>query len=561
MSAKYRILIVSILLALPLTAAALERIALLPASAQAHVRISNTTNFWNQLQQSSIGKLWVDPQFQDFLGNPDAETWQEFFLEGESEAEDEVFVEQLKMLRGELILAFDSEHGTPYIIAAMTDEDFLRSLDMDAKLHEIAVEPFEIIKTTFQDIEIIQYIEKGGTPQEESSWQAHLKNTLIFGYSREWVERSIVQLQKDEIEEPKGKPTAILNIPLSQLIRENMLAEMKSDQTATGQTPPLYEPEALFEALGLLGIENFSARIELRDTEMIVDNNLRISDLTKGIFTILETEPSQLPTLDFIPEHISSIEVGRFNLLRFWQEIPNVLATAMPSVKPQFDMILAIVQQQTGINFEQDLLANIGTKYISYSEATGDQQVSVVAVELKDESAFKVGLETALAAPAVQPQVAASLEIETFLDHTLYTLKSADPTETMAFGVSDGYLLYGQPDGLRQVIRRQTSETPAQTNFERSPLVKGLRENIPARAFGYSAIDWKTNMDVIVRELSKPGYVSVMQQNWAKSGSALPPPDFRKLPPAEHIASFFNVSYQYAEASGEGIHQQIILKY
>ena len=52
-----------------------------------------------------------------------------------------------------------------------------------------------------------------------------------------------------------------------------------------------------------------------------------------------------------------------------------------------------------------------------------------------------------------------------------------------------------------------------------------------------------------------------MVENWAKSGSPFPPPDLNKLPPATHIASFFNVSYQYAEATDEGIHQRIILKY
>jgi hypothetical protein len=557
MFAKYRPLFISLLLSLSLSTMALERIALLPPDTLVNVRISDTTGFWDKLQQSSIGKLWVDPQFQDFLGNPDAETWQEFFMEGEPTAEREVFIEQLKMLQGELVLAFDSDHGNPYIIAAMSPDDFQRSLDMDVKLQGVATDPFEIIKSTFQDVEIIQYIEHGGTPEEESSWQAHLNQTLVFGYSKEWVERAIVQLNKDEIKEPKGNPSFTLNLPLSKYIQETLLAEMKFDQAATGPITPMYEPEALFQALGLLGIESFSSRIELHNTEMVADSTLQVSDLTKGLFTILDLEPSELPTLNFIPENISSIEVGRFNLLRFWQEIPNVLTTAMPAVKPQFDMILTMIQQQTGIHFEQDLLANLGTKYISYSES----EKSVVAVELKDEVAFTRALETALSAPAIQPQVAASLEIEEFLDHTLYTMKSAAPDEAMAFGMSDGYLLYGQPDGLRQVIRRQTSDTPPQTTFENSTLVKGLRANIPARAFGYSAIDWKANMDVIVRELSKPGYITLIQQNWAKSGSALPPPDFTKLPSADHIASFFNVSYQYAEATPEGIHQKIILKY
>jgi len=557
MPAKLKILSISILLSLPLASLALERLSLLPPEAQSYVRISNTTNFWSQLKQSSLGKLWADQQFQDFLGNPDAEIWQELFFDGETDAEDDVFIEQFKMLRGELILAFDMEMEDPYIIAAMTGDDFIRSLEMDAKLLEITEDPFEIVKSTFQDVEIVQHIENGGTPDEESSWQVHLNDTFVLGYTKEWVEKCIVQLQKETIKEPEGHPGFNLNLPLSGMIRKFIEDEKKDLE---GGPDPM-NTELLFEALGLLGIDNYSLKVELKDAEMAADSNLLVSDLTKGIFTLLDVRPSELPTLGFIPENIASLEVGRFNLLRFWQEIPNVLATAMPAVKPQFDMIVAMLQQQAGIDFEQDLLANIGTEYVSFSVTEDDKQTSIVAVELQDGMAFKTGLETALAAPALQPQITAGLEIEEFLDHTIYTVKDDDPESAIAFGVMGDYLLYGQPDGLRQVIRSESSDAATNGSFERSPLVKGLREHVPPRAFGYSAIDWKKNMDVIVREFSKPEYVGVIQQHWAKSGSPLPPPDFEKLPSADHIASFFNVSYQYAEATGDGLHQKIILKY
>jgi len=557
MSAKLKILSLSLLLSIPLASTALERISLLPPEAQSYVRISNTTNFWSQLKQSSLGKLWADQQFQDFLGNPDVETWKELFFDGETDAEDDVFIEQFKMLKGEIILAFDMEMEDPYIIAAMAGDDFIRSLEMDAKLLEITEDPFEIVKSTFQDVEIVQHIENGGTPEEESSWQAHLNNTLVLGYTKEWVEKCIVQLQKATIKEPEGNPDFNLNLPLSGMIRK-FIEDEKED--LDGSPDPM-NTELLFEALGLLGIDNYSLKVELKDTEMVADSNLLVSDLTRGIFTLLDVRPSELPTVGFIPENIASLEVGRFNLLRFWQEVPNVLATAMPAVKPQFDMIVAMIQQQAGIDFEQDLLANIGTEYVSFSLTESDRQTSTIAVELKDGMAFKTGLETALAAPALQPQIAAGLEIEEFLDHTIYTVKDDDPESAIAFGVMGDYLLYGQPDGLRQVIRSESSDTATNGSFERSPLVKGLREHVPPRAFGYSAIDWKKNMDVIVREFSKPEYVGLMQQKWAKSGSPLPPPDFDKLPSADHIASFFNVSYQYAEATGDGLHQKIILKY
>ena len=97
--------------------------------------------------------------------------------------------------------------------------------------------------------------------------------------------------------------------------------------------------------------------------------------------------------------------------------------------------------------------------------------------------------------------------------------------------------------------------------FEQTELVQGLRKEVSSSAFGFGAVDWKLNMDAIMAELTKPEYMSLIEQNWATSGSVLPPPDFKKLPSADHIASFFNVSYQYVEANNNGLHQKIILKY
>jgi hypothetical protein len=523
-------------------------------------RRAGRASFHPNNKKSSFGKLWADPQFQEFMGNPDTESWTELFTGDKTGPEADIIIDQLKMLSGEVIMAFDLEHDDPYLIAAIQEDDFRRSLDMDEQLKEITEDPFDIVKDTFQDVEIIQHISNPGSPDETSSWQAWQNNTLVMGHSKEWVEKCIVQLKKDPVTEPRGNPALNANFPLSKLIKKGILESM-AGKTAAGQQPSLYNPEELLDALGLMGLESLSFKMELRDAEMVTDANLGVADLTRGIFTILDLEPSDLPSAGFIPGNISSLEVGRFNLLRFWQEIPNVLASAMPSVKPQFDMILTLIQQQAGVDLEQDLLAYIDTKYFSFAVVEDEQPQSVIAVELKDGAAFKAGLESAFAAPAVEPQVSMGLDTEDFLDHTIYAVKNSDPGNPIAFGIAGDYLLYGHPAALRQVIRSETSGAAANKDFERSPLVKGLREHVPPRAFGYSAVDWKQNMAILVRELDKQEFTIAMQQNWAKSGSPLPPPDFNKLPPADHIASFFNVSYQYAEATANGIHQRIILKY
>jgi len=551
-----RTIILSLLLAMPLATVALERSALVPADSQTYVRVSNVTNVLAKLKKSSVGRLWADRQFQDFIGNPDAEIWEEMLFDGEKTAEDEMYLEQLKMLRGEVIVAFNIREEDPYIIAAISEENFQRSLVLDEKLSEIGEEPFRIIRDTFQDVEIIQHIEAPGTPAEDASWQAYCNHTLVMGNSREWVEKSIVQLKKEAVEEPAGTPLLILNLPLAEFIHETLVKERNP-----AQSPESPDPEVLLESLGLMGIEKLTTRIALEDTEMVVDNTLTATSLNKGLFTILDMQPAELPTVGFIPENIAMIEVGRFNLLRFWQEIPVVLATAMPSAKSQFDILLAMLRQQTGIDIEQDLLVHLGTRYFAFSSVEGESLLSVTAIDLKDSQAFKHGLETALASPILQSQVAMLLETVDFLGHSLYVSKNTVPSETFAFAVMGNYLLYGDPDALRQVIRSESSGTVPDTAFERTELIKGLRQAVPPTAFGYSAIDWKKCMAALIQEVTQPDRINLLQQKWAIQGGPLPPPDFNKLPPADHIASFFNTTYQYAEKINEGLHQRIILKY
>jgi len=540
-----------------MAATALERISLLPPDEHMYVQISNSTGFWNQLKKSPLGKLWVDPQFQNFLGNPEAGSWQDFFFSETSDAENEIILEQLKMISGEFIFVFDKERQPSYIIAAITEADYIRSLDLDIQYNEITGKSFEMIKSTFQDAEIVQQIKEAETPDETINWQTYIEDTLIFGPSREWVEKCIIQLKNDSVTEPVGNPSLTLNIPISGLL-QNLIEEK---DPVTGGSPSQVDTTALFDALGFMDIDRYSLKVELRDTEMVADGNLIAPDLTKGIFTLFDFHPSELPTVTFIPENIASLEVGRVNLLRFWQEIPDILASAVPSAKPQFDMAIAMIPQMTGIHLEQDLLAHLSTHYLSFTVTENEPPISVIAIQTQDEAAFKTGLETALAAPALQAQVAALLEIEEFLDHTIYTLKNRNAENTAAFGVSGGHLLYGPPDGLRQAIRSQSSDAAANRSFEHSPLVKGLRQHVPPTAFGYNAINWGKNMEIFIRELNQPKMIAAWKKNQQKSRHPLPPPDFSKLPPGDHIASFFNISYQYAETTGNGIHQRIILKY
>jgi len=532
---------------------ALERADLLPPAAQLYVRVSNISDFGSQLKKSSLGKLWQDKQFQDFMGNPEPEIWMEMLSGDGTAAENKMVLEQFKMLKGEFVLGGDFEQEAPFIIAAMSEEDFKRSLVLDEKLKDSEANGFEIMKSSFQGIEIFQHIEEGGTPEENSSWQAFVKGTFLLGDSREWVEKSIVRLKKESIEEPKGNPTLTFNLPLESVLQQ-VLEEFDEEESASD------EDKRLMQALGLMELKNFFFKLELKEDEMVVDSTVKILDLTKGIFTLFDVQPSQFPRISFVPSNIFALEIGRMDLLGIWQEVPRVIEVAYPTAKAQYDMILNMLQQQVGINFEQDLLVNLGTQYLSFAELGNEKGTSVIAVELKNPQAFKKALETMLSAPAIQPQLAAVLKLEEFLDHTLYTVKNSTSETEVAFGLVDNYFVYGTPTDLRSAIRR-ASNSQTTDSYEQSSLVKELRAQVSSRAFAYGAIDWEKYMIIVLKEFSKPQYIRPIQQKWVQSGSPLPPPDFKKLPSADHIASFFNRLYQYTEATDDGLHQRIILKY
>ena len=540
---------------LPTKVPTLQRSALLPPETHFHLRISNIPRVLDQLGKSSIGKLWADLQFQDFMEHPGKDVWQNLFFPIGTDAEKDVLMEQLKMLRGEFIVASDINTSRPFIIAAMSEDDFLRSLELDDKIKDVADRPFQIIKRQFQGVEIIQYVSDASRPDEFSSWQAHHNNTLVLGYTEEWVERCIIKLKKDTVEEPREQSILNINVSLSKLIREGWLEDLK-----TGWMARMADPETLLDALGLMGVEHLSMKINLQDDAMLIDSQLKASDLSKGLFSLLDAKPVEIPSVTFIPEAISRIEVGRLNPLRFWREIPTVLSTALPAFKPQFDMLLSMLQQQSGIQFEDDLLANVGTTYIAFATADADRMV-VRAIGLNDSMAFRNALETAFAAPAFQPQINAKLDIQDFLDTPLYVLTGPDPATTKAFAVGEDYLLYGPVDGLRQILRNMSGTTGEKPALANTPLVKELREHVSADAFGYGAVDWKKDMGAVVRQLSKPETVNRIQQNWPKNGVALPRPDFSKLPPPDHIASFFNTSLYYIETVPNGLHLRVILNY
>lgn len=545
---KTRSLILFLILSCLLNTLALDRLSLLPPDSTVSVRVSNLSEFGARLKQSPLGQLWNDPQFQEFTGNPADDEWMDLLFAEASDAKKDILLDQLKMLKGELVIGTDSDLETFCLITTISEEDYLRSVEQDKKLSRMEDSNIEIVYDEFQGVQLARHISNAGTESESSSWQAYLANTMLIGPSREWVERAIIQLKKAPPTEPAGTPTFRIDVNFQQII-----ANSSADET----------DDALFDALGLSGVGNGSLTIQLEEDKLVTDSTLAVSDMTKGLFTLIDPQPATLPTVTFIPENMSSLESGRINLLGLWREIPNALSAMSPEGKMQFDMVLGMIREQAQIDIDQDLLSNLGTQYIAFASEDPDtqQQLGVVGIELKDRFAFQTALETALAAPALQPQVAFLLKEETFLEHTIYTVQNQQPGETIAFAIAADRFFYGPPSILRNIIRTQTSADTAHDSFESSPLVRGLRRHTPAGALGFSAIDWQKQMKNILRELDSPIIIDAFRQAFADSDAPMAFPDLGPLPSADHLASFFTTSFQYLEQTDRGLHLRATMTY
>ena len=556
---NFRILALTLLVALPLATQALERMELLPPNAELRVDLSNSTNLWGQLKNAPLGKLWADPQMREFLNLPaNNQTLLEDIFgkdDGEMDLETKVFLQQIKLLKGEVAFAFTPEQEGPCIVAALGEEEYHELLSLDEELAESGdPAPFTLVKSSFQEVEIVQYIPEDSS-EREPYWQAWTANTLLVGWSREWIEQSIVSLQQEKATEPTGTPKVQLHLGLESLIQEWV---KEADGDLAPQAPGTFS--GLFDALGLMGIGDLSIQIELKENQMVVDSTLAVSDLKKGIFALLEPKPVEIPNEPFIPESIVVLETGSINLSALWKQLPDIFNAISPNAKTIFDAILLTTKQQQGIDIETDLIANLGTKYISYSVVNNGVLDNLLAWKLNDSAAFQKALTTLFSAPSIQPKVMASLEAETFLDQTIYLTKNLPENEKEAFSILNGYLFYGSPDALRQAIRTLQSDT-TESSIDSSPLVQGLRKNMLPNASLLNAVNWNEGLKTFLRLLSTPEFQAGFEAGWENSAASKTPPDFSKLPPADHLASFFKNTYQYMRAIPTGLQHRIIFEY
>ena len=552
MSAKLKIPSLSLLLALPLATLALERTELLPP-ADGYVRITQAKQLWKEFDSAYGKRLRADEKVQDFI-EAFGEKLKKKNVDGKYAHEIRLF-EIMKLLKGEIALVYDREKDSDgkatYLAATTSNEEFVQIVERTAWHQEQATAEAVRKRETFQKTEVIHDIIHGGTTNEMNYWMACSHNTLLIGTEHEWVRKSIIRLQKEEVKEPTESKLSF-RFPLAQAIRRSL--EMEKDDERV-------QAEALWNALGLLGVEQYLLEVEIKDGEMVVDGTLTVSNLDKGLFSLLDLAPEDFSGTRIIPDNASSFSYGKIDFPRFWQALPDILNTAPPDIGSWFYEMVAFLQQQGGVDIEHDILAHTGKKFTLSTVQDGTNQPLLVSLELKDGRAMEQSLSSFFASPFAKTWSQYVL-ISNFRDHTIY--EKQEPTSDanpFALCVAGNNLIFGSSaDVVRETILRLKSKTMT----EPSSMQKTARRDASENSFGYGAMDHQQAAGLIYIRISDTHFSAGIG---FQSDLVKPDKSGKKEELGEneislnHLTSFLNTTYHFAEAVPGGIHHRIVFEY
>jgi hypothetical protein len=548
MSPRLKMTAMAVVLAGPLVACALERADLLPP-ADTYVRITQAETLWKEFGATCGEPLRTDPQVQDFIA-AFGEKIGAKVKDGTFPTELRQLFEMHKILKGEITTVYSDKGkaldvGSIYLAASATEEDFHRVLERTAWLQTQANEAVVRKHESFQGTELVNDIMRGGCTNAMSYWMACVNGTLLLGSEREWVERNIVRLKKETIKEPDESKLSV-RFPIGLWTR----SALNSEKNTRGAK------ESVWSALGILDIEQYLLEIEIKDGDLIVDGTLSIADMSNGLFILLDTSPEDYSDDILIPAGATSFSYGKIDLPAFWKKLPEILGALPPKQRTGFIGLIAFFEQQSGLNIGNDILAYAGNRFTLNTEQINTNQAILISLELTNGRAMDESLTRLLASPFAQVWSDA-VELTEFRGHNLYQLSSKKTdTEPPSLCIAGDRLLFGSRATLvRNAVLRLESDARSEPSIQQ----RTARKLAPENAFGYGGMNHRQARALI--------HINVSDSTFSAGvGFSSNPGDKKKEELGEneislnHLTSFLDHTYHYAEAIPRGIHHRIIFK-
>lgn len=568
-----RIALCAVVLLAACSANASSRFSLAPKNADVIVRVSSITEATKAMENTSFGRLWKDPKFQEALGEYDFDKFmEEGILNGTNDEDEHLRIEELKMLTGEIVFAANVLKEEYTLIATISQKDYMRSQDIDRRLNEISKNKIAILKSNYQGIDI--YSHKYTNAKEGTSWQAYIDNTLLMSSSEEWLKHTITQVKKSPIKTKEGEtPTLKLRVNIKSIIdafvkkAEEGIAATKKNMPASAPAAPEFSPSKIVDALGLSGLKTLTMSIKLHKDRMVSQSLLAVDKPFKGIMSMIDLTPSTINLrIPYAPEDIISYEVSRVDLMALWQQIPQMFNLALPpEIAAQANGGLMMSSAMLGVDPGRDLLAYLDSQIITAYINDKPEPKGIYFLRLKDESALQTSLQKVFAPEgALCMRIGKSFKQESFRNSSLYEFTLPGTNTTFAFTAEGGYLVLGDGKVVRQYLRAIDSNESANQAFYKSRLFGELSKRVDGKAIAYSALDLGKYVKVLLDTiLENPAIAGAGAMYLSKTPGKNPFPEFdmKKLPSADYMSKFFGSSFGQVVPTPKGIKSSAVLYY
>ncbi|MCB2166640.1 MAG: hypothetical protein KQI78_03190 [Deltaproteobacteria bacterium] len=558
----------------------------LVADADMIVRCSDTSALFAAIEQSPIGRFWKSPEMAAVHNGQSLEEEIRRFMIQEGDSENaaqitDIYMEQAKMIDGEFILGLDFVNfdGEPAvtIVAAMREEDYQRSLEMDELLFEL--EDVETIKASedFRDTRIYTYMRKEETG-DRFFYQAFHGGTLVASEDRTWLERALIRLMETPAREPEGDPVLAITGKAQMLDRlQTLLAEHAAENNAPVDMP------MVIKSLGIDTLGDVALNLCMKEDRLdLAFHVARRGEWNRGLMVLIPAEPAPVDfRLAHVPPDVASYQVTRLDLNALWTQIPEILRQISPEFQMQFSMGVNAVGGMMNINVNDDIFNNLDRLAFSYARLGDNGQELVYGLKIKDAAAMERTLRKLFAenSPVVAQlgQFYRETDIQGHIVHVLQFPNPSGNDDPMAFNeigltVVDRALVIGQGDLLVAYVQAALDNQGVPDFYESGPF-REMAARVPAGACSYGLSDLSAYARFFMDEVRK----TAEAVEAARATSAGADEDFNaamapladifegidvsQLPSAEVIAGYFGNSDGYSVIDAAGFKSIVTVYY
>lgn len=332
------------------------------------------------------------------------------------------------------------------LIVSATD-----ALDADAWLREIVMHAdndtvdVEIATETYREYAVAKVTyTRNGERQSGAVWTVH-DDVVVVSPAYAYLREVIDALEGDVPAEPltdneryreacatAGDADAWLFLDFDSVVEKVNEQIREADEAPV----PGVQNAAVAEALGLDALRYLTLAYDQGPDETRVAGELHYAD-RRGLMSLMTYGEGPVPRPAFIPESVLGVAVQRFDVRAFWDNLIDLVETAMPSGSAMVRGQLDQMSLGLGFDIETDLIDNLGddgfTALFLPGEGPDAGLAQVFGFEVNDPERM-VGVVENLA-PMLAAQ-GSGLEMSEVNGVTLYSMRGLPPYNTTAEGTS-----------------------------------------------------------------------------------------------------------------------------